>query len=93
MTIRKYALEISDLTLADSGKYYCKAFNQYGELWGNFTVTVVEEMIGNESGSTTTKDTDSYEEGDSKLTRALSLRSCFLLVVIHFANDLQRVKI
>lgn len=40
--ISKYALQISDLQLSDTGMYSCKAANSAGEIWGNFTLNVLE---------------------------------------------------
>lgn len=39
----KYSLSINNLTAQDAGRYACKAENDYGVKWGNFTLVIVEE--------------------------------------------------
>lgn len=43
LKISKYALSIDKVTVDDSGTYSCKAGNQFGELWANFSLTVKNE--------------------------------------------------
>ncbi|XP_053391499.1 fibroblast growth factor receptor 3-like [Mercenaria mercenaria] len=39
--IGKYSMRINNLNQSDSGKYACKVSNQYGVIWGNFSLQVV----------------------------------------------------
>ncbi|XP_053400568.1 fibroblast growth factor receptor 3-like isoform X2 [Mercenaria mercenaria] len=41
ITLGKYSMRINNLQKSDSGKYACKASNQYGVIWGNFSLQVV----------------------------------------------------
>ncbi|XP_064601371.1 fibroblast growth factor receptor 2-like [Liolophura sinensis] len=47
----RYTLVINNITVNDSGEYACHAFNEHGNIWGNFTVLV-----------TTAEDDAEYEE-------------------------------
>ena len=42
INVKKYALEISDVTLSDAGRYSCKAENGVGTKWGNFSIKVIK---------------------------------------------------
>jgi hypothetical protein len=44
--VRKFALDIADVTPEDEGRYACKAENDHGLIWGNFTVVVVDPDPG-----------------------------------------------
>ena len=41
--IFRSSLQISDLTASDSGEYACKAENDHGFIWGNTTLTVIND--------------------------------------------------
>ncbi|XP_035228151.1 fibroblast growth factor receptor 3-like [Stegodyphus dumicola] len=41
--ITKNSLTIENVTDSDSDAYFCKAYNEYGTIWKNFTVKVIEK--------------------------------------------------